>query len=399
MDEAKSRRQVWLLAVLFAISGTGSVVMVTVAAVTAFDLTGSEGLATLPVALSMLGGMSATVPMSHLMARKGRRAGFLLSTTSAVVGASLAVVAIHRGSFALFCVGSFLIGIVTGVGQLYRFAAVDVSPPARHAQAISTVLAGGIVAGLLGPMIAAQARDFWPNADYAGSYAALILLAVAVLLLLGFLDVPRPPPVAKGTGRSLRELAGERRFLGAIVASLTAFVAMVLTMVAAPLSLRHAGHETAIAYVIQAHVVAMYLPSFVSGPLVARIGVGRGMAIGLGVLASCGLVNLVGAQVVHHYVSLVLLGIGWNFLFVAGSALLASIPGPGEKATVQGVHDFLVAGTGAAAALGAGIAQGALGWQGLNAAVLLFLAAAGGGLWFLLRAKRPGPAPLVAPAG
>lgn len=392
----KSRRQVLLLAGLFAVSGTGSVVIVTVAAVTALDLTGSSGLATLPVALSMLGGMLATVPISHLMARKGRRAGFLLSTSSAAIGAGLAALAIHWRSFALFCVASFLIGIVTGVAQLYRFAAVDVSPPDRHAKAIGIVLAGGVLAGLVGPIIAFQARDFWPTVPFAGSYLAMAGLAIVVLLLLGFLDVPRPPPVPKGTGRPLRLIARDRRFIAAVLAGATAFVAMVLTMVAAPLSLRHTGHEDAIAYVIQAHVVAMYLPSFFSGALVGRIGAGRGMALGLGVLAGCGVINLMGDSVPHHYVALVLLGIGWNALFVAGTALLTKVPGPGEKATVQGVNDFVVAGVGAAAALGAGAVHDLQGWSGLNVVVLVGLAAAGGMLAWLM--GRPQPPVAAAPA-
>lgn len=388
-----SRRQVWLIALLFAVSGTGSVIIVTVAAVTALELTGSARLATLPVALSMLGGMAATVPMSHLMARRGRRLGFLLSTTSAVVGASLAALAIHKGSFVLFCVGSTLIGVVTGVGQLYRFAAVDVAPPAQHARAIGTVLGGGVVAGLAGPFIAFQARDFWPAAPFAGSYTAMALLAGVVLLLLGFLNVPRPPPVAKGTGRPLAAIARDPRFIAAVLAGVAAFTAMVLTMVAAPLSLDHAGHRDAIALVIQAHVVAMYLPSFFSGTLIGRMGPGRGMAVGILGLAACGAVNLLGTTVTHHYVALVLLGIGWNFLFVAGTALLTTVARPGEKATIQGVNDFSVGAVGALAALSAGAVHNTQGWSGLNLDVLAGLALASLALLILLRAPRPAPAP------
>lgn len=392
MDKAQT--QVALLALLFAVSGTGVVIVVTAAAVTGLDLSGSVSLATLPVALSLLGGMSATVPASHLMARRGRRAGFRASTSIALVGAALAVVAIHRGSFLLFCAASFLIGVLGGVGQLYRFAAVEVSPPERHAKAVGIVLAGGVVSGVLGPLLAFQARDFWPDAPYAGSYAALGLFCVAVLLLLAFLDVPRPAPVAKGTGRPLPVIARDPRFLAAVLAGMAAYLAMSMTMVAAPLSLRSQGDEAAIAYVIQAHVVAMFAPSFFTGALVGRIGPAKGMALGIFGLSLCGAINLLGHSVAHHYVALIFLGVGWNLLFVAGTALLTTVPGPGERATVQGVNDLFVSGASATAALTSGAIHAAHGWAGLNLDVLLGLGVATLALAVLLRAtRRPAATP------
>lgn len=386
MDKPKA--QVALLALLFAVSGTGVVIVVTAAAVTGLDLSGSVSLATLPVALSLLGGMSATVPASHLMARRGRRAGFRASTSIAFVGAALAVVAIHRGSFLLFCVASFLIGVLGGVGQLYRFAAVEVSPPDRHAKAVGIVLAGGVVSGLLGPLLAFQARDFWPAAPYAGSYAALGLFCLAVLLLLNFLDVPRPAPVAKGTGRPLAVIARDPRFLAAVLAGMAAYLAMSMTMVAAPLSLRSQGDEAAIAYVIQAHVVAMFAPSFFTGALVGRIGPAKGMGLGILGLAACSAINLLGHSVPHHYIALVFLGVGWNLLFVAGTALLTTVPGPGERASVQGVNDLFVSGASATAALTSGAIHAAHGWAGLNLDVLVGLGVATLALAVLLRSTR-----------
>ncbi len=391
MDKARS--QVALLAVLFAVSGTGSVVIVTVAAVTGFALTGDDKLATLPVALSLLGGMAATVPVSHFMARKGRRAGFLLSTGTAIVGALLAAVAVRRGSFALFCLGSLLIGVVTGVASLYRFTAVEVSPPGRQAKAIGTVLAGGVAAGVLGPLLSFAAKDLWADAPYAGSYLAMALLGVLVLLLLAFLDVPRPAPVVKGAGRPLGVIARDPRFAAAVLAGMAAFSTMVITMVAAPLSLRHEGHTASIAWVIQAHVVAMYLPSFFTGSLVGRIGPGKGMVLGIAGIAACGAVNLLGASVAHHYVALVLLGVGWNLLFVSGTALLTTVYRPAEKATVQGVNDLLGSAASALAAFGSGAVHHAQGWAGLNLDVLVGLALAGVALLLLMRARRPAPAP------
>ena len=392
----KARRQVILLALLFAVSGTGSVLIVTVAAVTGLALSGSDALATLPVALSLLGGMAATVPASQFMARFGRRAGFLVSTSTALVGALLAVLAIHRGSFVLFCIGSALIGVVTGVGSLYRFAAVEVSPPERQAKAIGTVLLGGVMAGVLGPLIGAQARDLWGDAPYAGSYLAMALLCVEVLLLLAFLQVPRPPPVVKGSGRPLSVIARDPLFIAAVLAGMAAFASMVITMVAAPLSLKQQGDEAVIAYVIQAHVVAMYLPSFFSGALVGRIGPARGMVLGILGLASCGVINLLGASVMHHYVALILLGVGWNLLFVSATALLTTVYRPAERATVQGVNDLLGSAAAALAAFGSGAVHHAQGWAGLNLDVLVGLGLAALALLALWRARRSAPAPASA---
>ncbi len=170
---------------------------------------------------------------------------------------------------------------------------------------------------------------------------------------------------------------------------MAAFAAMVITMVAAPLSLAEHGETPAIAYVIQAHVVAMYLPSFVTGKLVGRVGPARGMALGIVGLATCGAVNLLGASVAHHYVALVLLGVGWNLLFVSGTALLTTVYVPAEKATVQGVNDFLVSGAAALAALGSGAVHKTQGWGGLNLDVLVGLALAAVALVVLMRARKP----------
>lgn len=385
----KPQRQVLLLALLFAISGTGSVTIVTVAAVTGLQLSGSPSLATLPVALALAGGMAATVPISHFMMRYGRRAGFLVSTSTAMVGALLAVVAIHLSDFFLFCAGSAMIGVGTGVGGLYRFTAVEVSPPGRQPRAIGTVLAGGVAAGVLGPIVAIQARDLWADAPFAGSYLVMALLAGTVLLLLGFLNVPRPPPVVKGAGRPLATIARDPRFVAAVLAGMAAYSSMVITMVAAPLSLAQQGQTAAIAYVIQAHVVAMYLPSFFSGALVERIGSARGMVLGIVGLALCGAVTMTGSTVAHHYVALVFLGVGWNLLFVSATSLLTTVYVSAEKATAQGVNDLLGSTASALAAFGSGAVHAAHGWRGLNLDVLVGLALAGVALLILLRAKAP----------
>lgn len=385
MAEVSAWRQVLLLSCLFGLSAISGTIVVAAASVVGLQLSGRAELATLPVALAHLGAMAATLPAAHVMAHWGRRTGFILGTLLAIVGAGLAVAGIRLDSFILFCAGSFALGTLAGVSSYYRFAAVEVTPPAGHARAIGFVLAGGVGAGLLGPPLGSAASTLWEGTPFAGSYLVMVLLGFLILLLLPFLRIPAPVRQVAASGRSLGAIARDPRFAASVLAAVTAFGAMVLTMVAAPLSLHHQGnHFAATAFVIQAHIVAMYAPSFFSGTLVARFGPGRVMAAGLALLAACVAVNLAGQSVPHHWVALVLLGMGWNLLFVAATTLLTRTHAPHEKARVQGFNDLVVATTGAAAALAAGPLHGAIGWVGVNLAVAGMVALCAAGLALLL---------------
>lgn len=392
----KPSRQVLLAAALFAVAGTGAVILVAASGLVGLQLSGRADLATLPLSLGMAGGMAATVPAAHAMAKWGRRRGFQAFTAIALTGAALCVAAIEQGSFLLFCAGSALVGTIGPVSGLYRFAAAEAAPAAARGRAIATVLAGGVVAGVLGAPLAEFGRDSLPAA-FAGSYLVLTLLLVLVLLLLPWLDVPRP--VAAGERKPLRAVVRDRLFLAPLVAGSVAFGVMVLTMVATPLSLHAGGHPfEATALVLQAHVVAMYLPSFFTGRLVERIGPGRGMAAGFVFLAACVGTNLLGVSVAHHYVALVLLGIGWNLLFVAASTALArAYEGP-ERAAVQGTNDLLIAMAATGASFAAGPVHASVGWSGLNLIVLAVLAVAAASLLVLARPARGSGVPPAAAA-
>ncbi len=371
-----AKRQVLLVAGLFALSGTGAVLVVAAAPVVGVELAGGPSLATLPVALAMLGGLAATVPASQAMASWGRRAGFSLFTTIGLAGAATASLAIHLRSFTLFCVGSVGIGAMNGASLFYRFTAAEVAEPTKRERATGYVLGAGVVAGIAGPSLANLASDALP-ARFAGSYAVLAALALVVLLLLPFLQAPRPHAPPASARHALRRLLPDRRFQAAVVAGAAAYAAMVLTMVAAPLSLRHGGHPfSTSALVIQAHVVAMYLPSFVSGRLVERAGPLPVIVAGFAALGGCIAVNLLGDSAAHHTAALVLLGVGWNFLFVAATAMLVRSHADNDRAAAQGANDFLVSLCATGAALLAGPIHATLGWGGLNLAVGGLLAVA-----------------------
>jgi predicted MFS family arabinose efflux permease len=257
-----------------------------------------------------------------------------------------------------------------GASQYYRFTAGEVADPAARDKALGFVLAGGVVGGLLGPQSAAWASDAFAT-QYVGTYLVVALLAGLLLLLLPFLRVPTP---VASTGTRTR-LQADRPFFAAVLAGVIAYGLMVLTMYAAPLSLHSHGHSfSTAAHVLQAHVVAMFLPSFFTGALVQRIGPGRGMAGGLACFGLCVAVNVSGESVLHHGVALVLLGVGWNLLFVSATALLAHSHGGADKASAQGVNELIVGAASASAAFLAGPVHEAIGWRGLN---LLAAAVAG----------------------
>jgi MFS family permease len=379
---ARPNRQVVLVAALFAVAGTMATVIVASSASIGAALYGSDRLATLPIALGLTGGVVGTFPASKAMARWGRRAGFQLFTLIGLAGAALAAWAVAQGSFALFCAGSMLVGAMVGSGQYYRFAAGEVAAPGGQERAFGVVLAAGVVGGLLGPQSATWAADALPT-KYVGTLLVVALLAVLQLCLLPFLRVPRAPVPTGGHAR----LRVDRPFAAAVLAGAMAYGGMVLTMYAAPLSLHAHGHPfSTAAHVLQAHVVAMFLPSFFTGALIQRIGTSRGMAAGLACFALTVALNLAGTATWNYYASLVLLGLGWNLLFVSATALLARSHGGPDKASAQGTNEILTGIASAGAAFLAGPTHGTLGWANLNLLVAAVLCVGALALVVLLRA-------------
>ena len=380
-------RQVLLTAGLFAVAGTMATVVVASSASVGAVLSGGDRLATLPIALGLTGGVLGTFPASKAMARWGRRAGFQLFTVIGLAGGLLAAAAVQLGSFLGFCAASMLVGAMGGAAQYYRFTAGEVADAGGRERALGFVLAGGVVGGLAGPQAATWAADAFA-VQYVGTFLVVALLAVLQLCLLPFL---RAPPVHVPEGGHAR-LVVDRPFVAAVLAGVLAYGLMVLTMYAAPLSLHAHGHGfSTAAHVLQAHVVAMFLPSFVTGSLVQRFGASRGMAAGFAAIGGCIAVNLAGQSVAHYYVSLVLLGLGWNLLFVAATALLARSHAGADKASAQGTNEVLVGSASAGAAFLAGPAHAALGWTGLNLAVAAVACVGALALLALLGPRRSAP--------
>jgi MFS family permease len=272
--------------------------------------------------------------------------------------------------------------MLNGSAQLYRFAAADAAPLSRKARAISWVLAGGVAAGLVGPPLGAAVKDVIPAARFAGSYAVMLVLYAVVLAILWRLRLA--PPVeeeARRPPRPLGEIARQPTFLAAVAMAMTAYGIMALVMTATPLSMQaedFAFEQSA--FVIQAHVVAMFAPSFVTGRLIMRFGLDRIATVGLAAFATCIGIALAGSSLAHFWIALVFLGIGWNFLFVSGSTLLTQTHRTAERGKVQGVNDLVVFGTAAAASLAAGHVQHTVGWHQLHVGLAPVLVLVAGGL-------------------
>ena len=341
-------------------------------------------LATMPLALQWVAVMLLAVPASFLMKHYGRRLGLSLGAACGIVAGLLGAWAIWSGSFWLFCLTSLPFGAATVGVQFYRFAAADAAAydagGALKSRAISLVLAGGVAAAVIGPELAKRSKDLL-DVTYAGAYLMIALLSVIALVLLQFTTIPRPSETERRqAGRPIGELALQPVFLVAVLCALVGYGAMNLVMTVTPPAMMGMGHGfDSAALVIQWHVLGMYLPSFFTGHLIARFGVLRILVTGAVLMLGCAAVNLLchdllGA-VPTFVAALVLLGLGWNFLFVGGTTLLTESTRPEDKAKVQALNEFLVWGTVAVTALSSGALHSAFGWTAINLAIVPPLAA------------------------
>ena len=325
-------------------------------------------LATLPLGLLYFSIMLTMIPASLLMKRFGRRVGFAVDGTAGFIGGSLAAYGIYQGSFVLFCAGSSIFGIASGFGQYYRFAAAELVDESYKSRAISWVLAGGLVAAFIGPNVARVTRDVIPDAVFSVSYAVIAMFCAGIVIVQVFIRIPKPSDEeTQGSKRPLGFVLTRPAFLVAALCAMIAYGTMNLLMTATPLAMNHQGMAFgATAVVIQWHIVGMFAPSFFTGNLIHRFGVLRIMFAGALMLIACAVVALSGQLYWHFFIGLVLLGIGWNFLYIGGTTLLTEVYLPAEKGAVQGINEFLVFSATAFTALSSGYLHHTLGWERLN---------------------------------
>jgi MFS family permease len=348
-----------------------------------------KSLATLPLALQFLTSMLTTIPASFLMKAVGRQAGFIVGTFLGLVGAGLAAGAIVGGNFLYFCIAAALIGAFNGFGTYYRFAAADVASADYRSRAISYVMAGGVVAAVIGPNLAHWTSEWLSGVEFAGSYLSLLGIYGLSLVVLLFVRIPVPTSAqAHAHGRPLSVVARQPAFLVALAGGALGVGVMALVMTATPLAMHQHAHAFAdTAFVIEWHLLGMFAPSFVTGHLIRRFGVLNVMLAGVVLYVACVAVNLVGTDVAHFWAALFLLGVGWNFLFVGGTTLLTETYAEAEKAKAQALNDFAVFTVITLSSLSAGALQHYFGWRTVNLGVVpLIVVIAGALLW--LRARR-----------
>ena len=335
-----------------------------------------KSLATLPIFLTHAGIMAGTIPASLLMGRIGRRNGFSIGAVLTEIFGLLAGYAVWVQSFELLCVAAFIQGVGASFAWYYRFAAADASPGAFKSKAISYVMAGGVVAGIVGPEIAKLGVNWFQPITFLGVYIAIALTGAVNLVMLQGLRIPNLTQAEqKDGGRPLSVIVRQPGYIAALISSMLGYGVMTLVMSATPLAMLACGFNYGqSATVIQFHIIAMFLPSFFTGHLIQRFGVLTIIGTGALIQAGCAMVNLSGIQLENFIIANVLVGLGWNFAFVGGSTLLTTTYQPSERAKVQASHDFMVYATTATAAALAGFLQQTAGWRLINLATLPLMA-------------------------
>ncbi len=392
-----SWRNVALLTAAQALFQTASILLVTLSGLIGLSLAPDRALATLPLSAMIVGSALVMVPASLLMQRWGRRRGFLMGTACGVGAGALGGLSLVTHDFTWFVLANGLVGAWQAFAQYHRFAAAESAPAGQQSRAISWVMVGGVVAALAGPALARAAQglgEVW-GPLYLPAFVTVATLAVLAGLITASLQLPEEAPALAragagqpagavsalaspiSTARPLRRIMAQPLFLAALTSSSVAFAVMVLVMTATPLAMQGCSLPlSAAALVIQAHVLGMFLPSFVTGSLIQRLGVLPIMGLGLVLMAAHVVVALSGVELWHFTTGLVLVGVGWNLLFIGASTLVTRTYTAAERAKTQAAHDFLMSAAAGVASLSSGALLNAWGWRGLNWSALPVLAVA-----------------------
>lgn len=388
------KRNIGLLAACQALLLTNGVSLIAINGLMGYALAADKRLATLPVTTYVIGSALTTLPASFFMKHFGRRAGFMLGSLLGLLGALLSAYAVSVQNFWLLCAGTLLAGAYNAFGLQYRFAAADAAPPDWKSKAISLTLAGGILGGVLGPETGKLTRNLL-EPPFMASYAVLALFALISLLLASRLQMPPATPLELADTtpeRPIRQIARQPAFIVAVLAAVCGYGMMNLLMTATPLAMdvcRLPFNDTA--FVLEWHVIGMFAPSFFTGSLIKRFGVVQILLAGSALMLVCAAIALSGVTLMHFWWALVLLGIGWNFLYIGGTTLLTETYHASEKAKVQGGNDFLVFATQGVSSLSAGAVLIDSGWSALvTFALPLILITTLASVWLLwLRRRQP----------
>lgn len=350
-----------------ALAGANSVVFYATGAIVGNAIAPSSSLATLPITMFVLGMAACILPLGSLARKNGRKAVFMVGTGAGVITGLIAALAVLIGSFILFCVAAFIGGAYAAVALSFRFAATDGVTPERRARALSLVMGGGVIAGVVGPMLVSATMHLWPPHTFAVTFLAQAFVAVISAFILKGVKTAEPASAASAAragGRPLREIVRQPGFARTVFSGAVTYMVMNFLMTAAPLSMHmHGISQQASNLGIQWHVIAMYGPGFFTGKLISRFGAMRIAATGLLITACSVLVGLGGTDIFHYWLSLILLGLGWNFGFTGASAKIIEYHRPEEKTQVQSLNDFMVFGVMIVGSFSSGALLSLYGWN------------------------------------
>jgi MFS family permease len=366
-DDVRARANVIRLAIAQALAGANAAVIFATGSIIGATMSPSLSLATVPLSIFVLGLASGTLPTGAISRAYGRRVAFIIGSGIGALTGLLAALAILTNSFVLFCCATFLGGLYGAVSQSYRFAAADGASAAYRPKAVSWVMAGGVFAGVLGPQLVQWTMGIWPAYLFAASFVAQGIVALVAMAVLAGVDAPPPAPADLHGGRPLMAIAGQPRFIAAALCGIVSYTIMNLLMTSAPLAMKLCGLPISDSnFAIQWHIVAMFGPSFFTGSLIARFGAPTVAAVGLTLEAAAAAIGLSGISSPYFIANLFVVGLGWNFSFVAASALVLETHRPQEKNKVQAFNDFLVFGVVAAGSFSSGQLLANYGWSMVN---------------------------------
>lgn len=365
MSSPEVRRNIMFLSLCVALSASAMSLIFTVAAVIGYSLATDKSLSTLPIAFMMIAMMAMTAPSAMVMAKFGRRFGFWMGSGIAMLGALSGMGAVYYSNFWLLCVACACIGAGNAIAMQYRFAAAEAAPPEFRARAISYTMLGGLASAFIGPNLASFARDWFETVPFLGTFVALIGLQVLLIIAIGQLRLPDARGVKHvEPARALKTVLGQPAIIIAIFAGALGYAVMSFVMTATPLAILDCDYVFGdAAFIIQWHVVGMYAPGFFTGNLIKRFGALKVIQAGAILNFVCLAVALSGEDLLANFwVSLVILGVAWNFMFVGATTFLTENYRPSEQARVQAINEFVVFGTVAIGSLSAGTIYAASGW-------------------------------------
>lgn len=390
-DDAAMNRNLLLLALCQGLFLTNNVTFIAINGLVGLALAPVGWMATLPVTGYVVGGAIAAPLVARVQARRGRKRSFQMGLVVAMLSAALCAFAVSQRAFWLLVAATVVAGFYSANASLYRFAGPELVAPSSKEKAISLVLAGGILGAFIGPNLASATRSLLPI-PYAGAYLSLVGVAALALLLISFIEFPAHQAAAAGTagGRSLRELAAQPAFAVAIAAGALGYGVMNLLMSATPIAMQQCQLPfERVALVLEWHVLGMFVPSFFTGHLIKRFGALPVMAVGVVLNLVCVGVALSGVELMEFLVALLVLGVGWNFLFTGATTLFTETYRPEEKNRAQGVMDTCVFGTMALSSFASGALVTTQGWSLLNLGSLLPILLVSGALaWLAIQRRR-----------